>query len=119
MNNDFISTVDPANGNDYDSFFSQKPTNPGTGESKFEQETLDTPEKSDISIAKANPASAKGSTHIRLTNDVKTFCYRAHQCYQLATGKHLSLSSFIELCVKRALPHISKEASELMRRLPQ
>jgi len=54
-------------------------------------------------------------TLMRITGSAKGTIYRAHQCYDIATGRHSSMSDFLELCVRRALPRISKEASDIFR----
>ncbi len=59
----------------------------------------------------------KNWNSIRITTTQKASLDQAHQAYRLATGKTISLSDFIGLCVRRALPHISKEAADLMRQL--
>jgi hypothetical protein len=52
---------------------------------------------------------------MRITDSAKGTIYRAHQCYDIATGRRSSMSDFLELCVRRALPRISKEASDIFR----
>lgn len=68
-----------------------------------------------VSRAKQSPTEKSKYTHIRLTDAVKTDVDRSLQAYRLVTGKSVSLSEFIGTCVRRALPHISKEAAEMVR----
>ena len=58
---------------------------------------------------------ASAWTSMRISDSAKSTIYRAHQCYDIATGRRSSMSDFLELCVRRALPRISKEASDIFR----
>ena len=53
-------------------------------------------------------------TTIRLSEDAYSSIARAAQCYRIATGNNLSLGDFVALSVKRALPHLSKQAYQVM-----
>ena len=57
----------------------------------------------------------KGTTLMRISLSAKASIYRARQCYEIATGKKTSMSTFLELCVRRALPRLSKEAADIYR----
>ena len=65
---------------------------------------------------KGGPAARKQVkyTSVRLTDQSHLFLSRAVQCYRIATGRSISLGDFIELSVRRALPHISKEAYQIL-----
>ena len=57
------------------------------------------------------------STHIRVSLEHKEFLEQCLCAYYLTTKKTISLSEFLVLCVRRALPHISKETADLIRQL--
>lgn len=58
-----------------------------------------------------------GSTLIRISSEHKEVIEQYHQAYCLATKKAVTLSEFLALCTRRALPHISKDAADIIRLL--
>ena len=90
----------------------------------FGEQSEPSPEKAEADEGgeEANPLprrqeKATASTHIRVSSEQKKVIEQYHQAYCLATKKAITLSEFLALCVRRALPHISKDAADIIRLL--
>lgn len=122
-NNDIIVSMGEDNEETVSGFFGNLNTPKKVTLQKPRPENPPTPEgteKAALPARQSPPAQTRRQataswTSMRITGSAKGTIYRAHQCYDIATGRHSSMSDFLELCVRRALPLISKEASDIFR----
>ena len=122
-NNDIIVSMGEDNEETVSGFFGNLNTPKKVTPKKPRPENPPTPEDTEKAAlparqsppAKTRRRAAASWTSMRITDSAKGTIYRAHQCYDIATGRHSSMSDFLELCVRRALPRISKEASDIFR----
>ena len=124
-NNDIIVSMGEDNEETVSGFFGNLNTPKKVAPKKTRPENPPTPEdteKAALPARQSHPAhpaqtrrQAAAWTLMRITDSAKGTIYRAHQCYDIATGRRSSMSDFLELCVRRALPRISKEASDIFR----
>ena len=124
-NNDIIVSMGEDNEETVSGFFGNLNTPKKVAPKKPHPENPPTPEdteKAALPARQSHPAhpaqtrrQAAAWTLMRITDSAKGTIYRAHQCYEIATGRRSSMSDFLELCVRRALPRISKEASDIFR----
>ena len=121
-NNDIIVSMGEDNEETVSGFFGNLNTPKKVTPKKPRPENPPTPEdteKAALPARQSPPAQTRRQaaawTSMRITDSAKGTIYRAHQCYDIATGRRSSMSDFLELCVRRALPRISKEASDIFR----
>lgn len=89
-------------------------------EKRREEKTV-TPSKPKLPKAPTPPQGSEPARKTQLSGSIriqkadKAYIDRAVLSYRIATGKQISLSEFLCLCVRRALPRVSKEASDLLK----
>ena len=111
-NNDFaVALGSEQSEQQLDYFFDER------SESKQEETEPQKGEEGGEQTPRQRGKKVTASTHIRVSLEHKEFLEQCLCAYYLTTKKTISLSEFLVLCVRRALPHISKETADLIRQL--